>query len=163
MSRWLPSPILSGFLFAMWLLLNQSLAPAHALFAAVLAVWLPLLTLPLRPNRPRSVRRCGLMVRLFFTVVFDISRSAFAVGGVILGAHARRQTSGFMTVALDLADAHGLAILSMIISSTPGTVWVEHDPERKRLLIHVLDLHDEQWWIDTIKNRYEKPLMAIFE
>ena len=30
-------------------------------------------------------------------------------------------------------------------------------------MIHVLDLIDERVWIDTIKNRYERPLLEIFE
>jgi hypothetical protein len=31
------------------------------------------------------------------------------------------------------------------------------------LLIHVLDLVDEQSWIDSIKQRYERPLLEIFQ
>jgi multicomponent K+:H+ antiporter subunit E len=27
----------------------------------------------------------------------------------------------------------------------------------------VFDLHDQQWWIDTIKGSYEAPLIQIFE
>jgi multicomponent K+:H+ antiporter subunit E len=46
---------------------------------------------------------------------------------------------------------------------TPGTVWVEILPERHELSLHVFDLHDQQWWIDTIRERYERPLIAIFE
>jgi len=42
-------------------------------------------------------------------------------------------------------------------------VWGELSADRSLLMIHVLDLHDEQWWIDTIKNRYERPLRSIFE
>ncbi|MBL4953526.1 Na+/H+ antiporter subunit E, partial [Neobacillus sp. YIM B02564] len=57
----------------------------------------------------------------------------------------------------------GLALLSCLINSTPGTVWVEILPESHQLALHVLDLHDEQWWIDTIKSRYEQPLIEIFE
>ena len=52
--------------------------------------------------------------------------------------------------------------LSCLINSTPGTVWVEVLPEGHDLVLHVLDLHDEQWWIDTIKQRYERPLMEMF-
>ena len=47
--------------------------------------------------------------------------------------------------------------------SKPGTCWSELSADGRLLMIHVLDLHDEQWWVDTIKTRYEKPLMAIFE
>jgi multicomponent K+:H+ antiporter subunit E len=31
------------------------------------------------------------------------------------------------------------------------------------LMIHVLDLIDESVWIDTIKGRYERLLLEIFE
>jgi multisubunit Na+/H+ antiporter MnhF subunit len=30
-------------------------------------------------------------------------------------------------------------------------------PDGHELLLHVFDLHDEAWWIDTIKTRYEQP------
>jgi multicomponent K+:H+ antiporter subunit E len=36
-------------------------------------------------------------------------------------------------------------------------------PDRHVLALHVFDLHDEQWWVDTIKQRYERPLIEIFE
>jgi multicomponent K+:H+ antiporter subunit E len=42
-------------------------------------------------------------------------------------------------------------------------VWVEILPENHELLLHVFDLHDEQWWIDTIKTRYEQPIIEVFE
>lgn len=162
MKRWLPAPILSGFLVVMWLALNQSASAGHLALAALLGVWVPLATLRLRPLRPR-VRRPWVIVRLLGTVLVDIVRSSIHVGVVILGGTERRQQSGFMNIALDLRDIHGLAVLSAIVNSTPGTVWADLSDDRKMLTIHVLDLDDEQRWTDTIKNRYEKPLMAIFE
>ena len=96
-------------------------------------------------------------------VLVDITRSCINVTGVILGKAERREQSGFMSIPLDLRDPHGLAVLSAIINSTPGTCWSELSADGRLLMIHVLDLHDEQWWVDTIKTRYEKPLMAIFE
>jgi predicted nucleic acid-binding protein len=39
---------------------------------------------------------------------------------------------------LTLKDPHGLAVLAGIITSTPGTVWVEHDVETGTLTLHVL-------------------------
>ena len=44
MKRWIPSPPLSIALFAVWLLLNQSLEAATLASAAVLAIAVPLLT-----------------------------------------------------------------------------------------------------------------------
>lgn len=45
---------------------------------------------------------------------------------------------------------------------TPGTVWVDLS-EQYTLTLHVLDLHNEQELVDLIKQRYECPLMEIFE
>jgi multicomponent K+:H+ antiporter subunit E len=48
------------------------------------------------------------------------------------------------------------------VTYTPGTVWVDLS-EQYTLTLHVLDLHNEQEWVDLIKQRYERPLMEIFE
>jgi len=153
---------MSVFLAIMWLVLVQSLAPGHLLLALLLGLWVPHATRRMRPLQPR-LHRPGTMLRLLVTVLGDIVRSCIQVSAIILGKPHRRERSGFMSLPLDLRDPHGLAVLSAIINSTPGTVWAELSADRRWLMIHVLDLHDEQWWIDTIKNRYEKPLMAIFE
>jgi multicomponent K+:H+ antiporter subunit E len=102
------------------------------------------------------------VVRLAFIVLLDITRSNIAVARIIL-TPTHRMKSGFVTIPLDLRDHYGLAILACIITSTPGTVWVNYDSARGVLLIHVLDLIDEAAWVDLIKNRYERSLMEIFE
>lgn len=162
MKRLLPAPLLSCFLFALWLVLNQSIAPAHLALGALLAVVVPAVTAGTRPLRPR-IRRPWLLPRLALVVLFDVLVSSVRVSLVILGGPQRRQRSGFMDVPLELRDPHGLAVLASIVNSTPGTVWAELSEDRSLLTLHVLDLHDEQAWIETIKTRYEKPLMAIFE
>lgn len=162
MKRWLPAPLLSAFLLLLWLLLNHSLAPAQVMLGLALSLYAPLATRRVRPLQPR-IRRPLLIVKLACVVALEIVRSCIGVGAIILGGRHRQHRAGFMRIPLQLRDPHGLAVLSCIINSTPGTVWVELDRERNALTIHVLDLHDEQWWIDTIKSRYEQPLLAIFE
>ena len=71
--------------------------------------------------------------------------------------------AGFLTIPLDLRSQQGLAVLSIIITSTPGTIWVNYDAAKGTLLLHVLDLVDETVWVRTIKGRYERLLMEIFE
>ncbi len=162
MKRWLPMPLLSAFLAIMWLLLAQSVEPGHLLLAVLLGLWVPLASARMRPLRPR-VRRPLVIALLFVHVLIDIVRSCINVSLIILGPREWRQRSGFMSIPLELRDPHGLAVLSAIINSTPGTVWAEISEDRLLLMIHVLDLHDEQWWTNTIKTRYETPLRAIFE
>jgi multicomponent K+:H+ antiporter subunit E len=66
-------------------------------------------------------------------------------------------------IPLELRDPHGLAVLAVIVTATPGTVWVDLDHATGTLTLHVLDLKDESEWIGWIKNRYEKRLRGIFE
>ena len=52
--------------------------------------------------------------------------------------------------------------MTSMITLTPGTVSAALSDDRKFLLVHVLHLEDPQDLIDTIKRRYEAPLMEIF-
>lgn len=163
MRRWLPSPLLSLALLAMWLLLNQSAAPAHWLLGAVLGIVAPLLSRPLQPHGHARIRRPLALARLLWMAAIEIVRSCFNVTQIILLRRSADVNSQFIRVPLDLKSPHGLALLSCLINSTPGTVWVEILPERYELLLHVFDLHDEAWWVDTIKTRYEQPIIEVFE
>ena len=66
------------------------------------------------------------------------------------------------TVPLDIANIHGIAALTSMITLTPGTVSAALSDDRRFLLVHVLHLDDPDALIAEIKARYEKPLMEIF-
>lgn len=162
MTRLFPYPVLSVALFAMWLLLNQSLAPGHLLLAFVLAIVGPLVTTALDSPRGR-IRRPMSVIRLAAAVISDIIRSNIAVTRIILSSGHGNRISGFVSIPLTLQDQNGLAILACIITATPGTIWVSMDHARGILLLHVLDLVDEEAWVHLVKTRYERRLMEIFE
>lgn len=159
--RWLPHPLLSALLMLIWLLLNQSLAPGTIVLGALLGVALGRVFGRLRPPRAR-VRRYPLLAGLLLRVIADIVRSNIAVARIVLRRDVELR-SGFVAIPLTLTDQHGLAVLACIITSTPGTIWVSYDSRLNIMLIHVLDLVDEQAWIDSIKQRYERPLLEIFQ
>ena len=162
MKRWLPSPWLSAALFALWLLLNQSVAPAHLLLAAAVAVVMPRLTLRLRPNGA-PVRRPLVLLRLLAVVGFDVVRSGLEVGLGVLRGGRRPPRSRFVLVPLVLRDPHALAALAVITAVVPGTVWAELATDRSALLLHVFDVADDAVFIAHYKSRYERPLQEIFE
>ena len=141
MRRILPYPILSLGLFVASILLSASVAPPSLVLALLLALLAPIVMLALGVDR----------VRL---------KSPRAM---ILGRRRHERTSGFIHIPLDLRDRYGLAVLAIIITSTPGTLWVEYEAATGRLLLHVLDLVDEETWVRLIKDRYERRLMEIFE
>ena len=156
------SPMLVIVLTAIWLFLNQTLAPAQLVLGlglSVLVAWFGSTLRPLRASLQRLDRAAGL----FLVVFWDIIRSNIAVARIVLGlAGGREVRSGFVQIPMDLREDHGLAVLACIITSTPGTVWAGLSPDGRTLTIHVLDLKDEREWIRTIKQRYERPLMRIF-
>lgn len=160
--RWLPYPLLSALLAVIWLVFKQGMSPGTVLLGIVLGVALGRVFGLLRPPRAR-VRNAPVAARLFLRVLLDIVRSNLAVARLILLGGGRTARSGFVSVPLTLTDHHGLAVLACIITSTPGTVWVSYDPASSVLLIHVLDLVDEESWVATIRQRYERPLLEIFQ
>ncbi|HEX6994446.1 MAG TPA: Na+/H+ antiporter subunit E [Gammaproteobacteria bacterium] len=150
-------------LVAMWLLLNQTLAPVHIVLGTLLAIALAWASRRLRPLQPR-LARLGLVPVLLARVLQDIVRSNIAVARIVLGLVGDREIrSGFVDIPLEMRDPHALAVLAGIVTSTPGTVWVDLAADGSRVTLHVLDLRDEQDWIDWIKLRYERLLMGIFE
>jgi len=161
MTRWLAFPLLTLCLLAMWLLLVQSVAPGSILMGVLVALVATRLFTVLRPE-PVKYRLTSAVVRLAGIVLYDIIRSNIAVARIILTGRTDRGMSGFIRIPIDMRSRHGLALLAVIITATPGTLWVQFDSARGSLLIHVLDLVDEEQWIALIKNRYEKLLMEIF-
>ncbi len=160
MTRLLPFPIASASVLVLWLLLDQSLSRGHILLGGAVALVGGWALSALDPPRARP-RRLGLLFRLAVLVVADIVRSNVAVARIILGFE-RRRTSGFVEIPLELRDPYGLAMLACIITSTPGTLWVDFNEASGTLTIHVLDLVDQTEWVRTIKGRYERLLLEIF-
>ena len=156
----LPYPVLTASLLAMWLLLN-GVTLGQIVLGTVIAVAAANVTAALQPAKPRF-KRWHLLPRLVAIVLVDIWRSNIAVARLILRPDQSRRHSGFVIVPLELRDPTGLAILACIITSTPGTAWVEYDSGSNKLLLHVFDLVDEAHWIDLIKHRYERLLLEIF-
>lgn len=163
MARWIPHPRLSGILLGLWLVLVRSLAPADILVGGLLALWIPRLVDGLVPLGYPRIHRPGVLVRLLWMSLIEIVRSALNVTWIILLGRRHGVNARFVRIPLTLRSPFGLAVLSCLINTTPGTVWAEILPGTHDLALHVFDLHDEQWWIDTIRNAYERPLIEIFD
>jgi multicomponent K+:H+ antiporter subunit E len=160
--RYLPAPLLSLALMALWLLLNDAFSLGQWVLALLVGLLAPFLTASLRPT-PVSFKRPGLAWRLFWCVGWDVLIWNWRVlRGSLAPARALPQ-GGFVTVPLDLRDPNGLAALAVIMCVIPGTIWSELSLDRSALLVHMFELDNAQAEIDLIKSRYERPLMEIFE
>jgi len=161
MTRWLPYPLLTVSLLVMWLLLN-GLSTGHLLLGSLIAIGAARTMAALQPSKPH-VRRWDSVLRLVAIVGVDVIRSNIAVGRIIAEGPDRPGQPGFLVVPLAIRDRTALAILSCILTATPGTAWLEYRSRRDTLLLHILDIGEEQDWIDLIKKRYEPLLLEIFE
>lgn len=104
-----------------------------------------------------------MVLRLGLRVVADTIASNLAVVLFLVFPSRRRHASGFVHIPLELRDPNALAVLAMIVCITPGTAWAEISLDRSMLLLHVLEVDDPQTIATHVKERYERPLMEIFE
>jgi len=163
MTRLLPYPLFSAALAAMWLLLNASFEYAQVLIGAVLGLAGGLLFARLKAPEGRTRRRARTVLSLLWLMLLDVVASNIAVLKIVFQPGIGTRRPGFLSMPLQLRHPGGLAVLACIITATPGTSWARYDASRNVLTIHVLDLVDEEAWINQFKNRYERRLMEIFQ
>ncbi|MFY3386845.1 Na+/H+ antiporter subunit E [Paracidovorax sp. MALMAid1276] len=157
---WLKHPWLSLLLAAAWLLLQHSLSVFHLLSAALIGLVVPWLLDDFLPE-PRKLNMRAA-ARLGAIVLWDIVVSNITVARLVLGPMSRPQPA-WVPVPLTLTHPTAITLLATIITTTPGTVSCTVDEERHEILVHALDCHDPAQMAADIKQRYEVPLLAIFE
>ena len=158
--RWWAHPALSVLLAAVWLLLQESLAPAQILTALVLGLVVPRLIHGfLGPTM--GPRRLGLALRFVGVVLWDIVVSNLTVARIVLSPTSNPQPA-WVRVPLRLQQPGAITLLATIITTTPGTVSCIVDDETHEILVHALDCSDPQALAEQIQQRYEQPLMEIF-
>lgn len=155
-----PQPWLSLILFLTWQLLSDGISGASVVMGLILAWLIPQLTQGFWPERPVFIRFWRMPVYLL-RMLLDIVTASITVSRLILSG--RQPKPVFVCYPLDLQHPLAISILASTISLTPGTVSSDISDDQKILLIHTLDADNEQDVIDAIKNRYEKPLMEMFQ
>lgn len=161
MKRWLPHPLLTPALAAIWLLLNNSVAPGQIVLGLLLGWAIPRITLAFWPERMR-IRRPASLLRFAAVFLSDVIIANLTVARLVL-AGPRRLRSAFVVVPLDVSEDFTISLLANTICLTPGTVSARLSEDRTQLLVHVLDCDDPQAVVATIKTRFEAPLKEIFE
>lgn len=161
MRKLLPAPGISLLLFVAWLMLNQSTSAGHLVLAALFAIVLPWFTERLRPDHAR-LHEPGLALRLLGVVLKDIVLSNIEVAKRVLGPERLIQPK-FVWVPLTLKDPHGIVTLAGMITMTPGTLSADLTEDRRFLLVHAFNVSDEAALVADIQDRYEAPLIRIFE
>lgn len=158
---WLPTPLLSILLLVVWLLLVRSTAFGQLLLGGFLAVVIPLVTHRFWDAQPHVARPWKLL-RFVLRVLGDILIANIEVAWLIVNPW-RRLRPHFVEYPLMLEDRFTITLLANTISLTPGTVSANLRLDGRTLLIHALDVEDEEALITHIRERYEQPLKEIYE
>lgn len=157
--RWFPHPLVSVIVGVSWILLVHNFEAATLLSALVLGIFIPRLIEPFIDRTPNI--QWMPAIRLFWVVVWDIIVANITVAKLVLGPTKNLHPKWFR-VPLDTEHEEVNALLAMIITTTPGTVTAGIDQDRGDILVHALSTQDEAAEIETIKQRYEQPLIQIF-
>lgn len=152
----LSRPALSATIAATWLLANNSVDPGHVILAVVFGLVLPRITRPFWPNAPR-LRSPGVALKLLGVFMYDIIVANFRVAALVLGPNDKLRPA-FLEVPLDIEDSFGIALLASMLTLTPGTVSAHVREGERVLLVHALDVGNDEEAIAEIKERYEAPL-----
>lgn len=158
---WLPTPLLSILLLIVWLLMVRSIAFGHFLLGGALAVAIPLVTHRFWDTQPH-VKKPVLLLRFALRVLGDIVTANLQVAWLILNPW-RRMRPHFIEYPLMLENRFTITLLANTISLTPGTVSANLRLDGRSLLIHALDVEDDDALVATIRERYERPLKEIYE
>lgn len=161
MARALPQPFISLSILGLWFALAPRASAGQLLLGAIVALVIPLATQRFWPGHVRLARP-GLALLLLLRVVRDIGIANIRVALLVLGPLDRLRPA-FLEVPIDIDDPFVATLLGSIVSLTPGTVAIDIDFPRQRLLVHALDVEDEPALIAAIKSLYEAPLKEIFQ
>lgn len=160
-SRLLPNPALTLLLTALWLLLNNTLGVGHILLGLFLGWAIPLLIsgflIEVPPVR-KPLKLCLFMLKVFYDIVI----ANMHVAKLVLGPRENLRPA-FIEVPMVIENDFVLAMLTSIISLTPGTVSAGLSEDHKVLILHALDAPDIETLVADVKSSYEAPLLEIFE
>ena len=159
--RLLPNPALTLFLTALWLMLNNRVSVGHLLLGLFLGWAIALLVQGFVLDLPK-VRRPLRLCLFCLKVLVDIVVANLQVAKLVLGPVKKLQPA-FVEVPMEIEHPFVLAVLTSIISLTPGTVSASLRADHRVLLVHALDAPDADALVAELKTRYESPLLEMFE
>jgi len=159
--RWLPHPILSILLVLLWVALMSDYSALVWTGALALGLWIPIYTGNFWPGRP-NIRSPLKGLAFIFVVLWDIIVANLHVAYLIVFRRSDQLRSRWVTVPIDLTSSEAVAVLMGTITLTPGTVSSDLSGDKRAILVHCLDVRDEDELVRTIKQRYERRLKDIF-
>jgi multicomponent Na+:H+ antiporter subunit E len=70
---------------------------------------------------------------------------------------------GIVEVPVDLKTDTAIIAFANLISMTPGSLTMDMSPDKKKIYVHAMYLHDKKKFIDKMKNQLEYKIKQILE
>jgi multicomponent Na+:H+ antiporter subunit E len=107
------------------------------------------------------VRIYRLIVFVFFYMIELVRSSIYVAYDIITPTD--HMKPGIVEVPVDLKTDTAIIAFANLISMTPGSLTMDMSPDKKKIYVHAMYLHDRQKFIDDIKNNLEHRIRQIFE
>lgn len=107
------------------------------------------------------MNRLSALIRL----AFNFMKEAFVSGGItalIILRGGTRLQPGFVRMSYGDLGETAADFLGALVSLTPGTTTVDIDPERRELLLHLLDVTRAEQTLASIRRDFLLPVRALF-
>lgn len=160
--KFLPHPVLSVLIVLVWMGLVNRFAWGSLVFAAIIAVLIPLAIRPYWRDVSR-IRRFTPLIGFAWVVLIDIVKANIQVAQIVLIMPKAQMRPAWVTVPLTLREPEAITILASAITLTPGTLSCDLSADNRALLVHCLHAPDPQAVVDEIKSRYEARLGKAYE
>lgn len=107
------------------------------------------------------LRRLPLIVAFFGYYAWQVIASSLRIAWEVITPTAHRRP-GIIRVPLDVTSDLEIALLTSLVTFTPGTVALDLSPDRRTLLVHDMFVTDPERTRRLIKHRLERWVLRIF-
>ena len=152
--------LLSIFFTLIWLAISGGWTFPNALLGLILSV-MALTLVRFQLGTPLSVRRPGKIVALLMLFIIELVMSAWRVLVLVLSPRMDVKP-GIIIYPLRVTTDFEIALLSNLITLTPGTLTVDVTPDRSRLIIHALNAADPDAIRSDIASGFERRILEAF-
>lgn len=107
------------------------------------------------------MNRLSALIRL----VFNFMKEVVVSGGIttlIILRGGKALKPGFVRMSYGGLGETAANFLGALVSLTPGTTTVDIDPERRELLLHLLDVTRAEQTVASIRRDFLQPVRTLF-
>ena len=153
--------VINLILAIFWLFLSDSYTMNSFVLGYLFALLLVYLMRKILPGRFYIITLYKI-IKLIFVLLIELIKANIDVLRIILQPRIKNE-SAFFVYETDLQHKWQVALLSNLITLTPGTVVIGVNDDMKRLYIHCLNFSTKEEEVASIKGSLEKAVREVGE